>query len=234
MKSKLFTLILIGLLAVPLSTSFGFIGFGALGLSEMGSADAGTYTEGSGLTMVTMDRDGFDGVLGVGGYLYLDFIPIVDLEFEFQAAGAEYDFQFGNQFIDLDQPFGWARASGYITARKNLLKFGVPVLGGIKLQAGGGLNFHSSTPLASIDMVETLLGGDLVGGDLSEEALKDNLKDYLKENKIDASGLHFQVGVQIKLLALDTFLFYRLTMAKDVYADQDSFGSLNLRLGFGL
>ncbi len=232
MKSKILTLILIGLLAVPMSSSFGFIGFGLQGLSEMGSADAGSYTQGSGLTEVTMTRDGFDGVIGGGGYLYLDFIPLIDLDFDFQVAAAEYDFRFANAMGVMDDtPFGWARVSGYLTARKNLLKFGVPILGGIKLQAGGGLNFHASTPLASIDMIEELLGGDLING--STDDLEANLKDYLKENKIDASGLHFQAGVQIKLLVLDTFVFYRYTMAKDVYADQDGFGSLNIRVGMG-
>ena len=232
MKSKLFTLILIGLLAVPMSSGFGFIGFGLQVLSEMGSIDGGEYSQGSGLTEVTMTRDGFDGAFGFGGYLYLDVIPFIDLDLDFQVAGQEYDFRFANAVGTMDDtPFGWARGSVYLTARKNLLKFGVPILGGIKLQAGGGLNFHASTPLASIDMIEELLGGDLVNG--STSGLQANLEDYLVENKIDATGLHFQAGVQIKLLVLDTFLFYRYTMAKDVYADQNGFGSFNIRFGMG-
>jgi len=54
------------------------------------------------------------------------------------------------------------------------------------------------------------------------------------ENKIDKSGLHFQVGMQFKLFVLDSFLFYRHTLGdfEDVL-DAKSFGSLNFRIGMG-
>ena len=75
-------------------------------------------------------------------------------------------------------------------------------------------------------------GGDLTNGDPS--LLKDNLKDYLEKNTIEATGFHFQAGLQFKLLMLDTFLNYRYTIVDDVVPDAGGFGSVNLRIGFGI
>ena len=52
-----------------------------------------------------------------------------------------------------------------------------------------------------------------MGGDLNTEPTfsEDDLVDFIDENKIDKSGLHFQVGMQFKLFVLDSFLFYRHT-----------------------
>ncbi|MEC7927060.1 MAG: hypothetical protein VX767_02360, partial [Candidatus Neomarinimicrobiota bacterium] len=80
-----------------------------------------------------------------------------------------------------------------------------------------------------------LLGeSNLLGGDLSN--LDKNLKDFLtdKNNYISSSGIHIQTGLQLNILFLDTFLFYRHTFAENVVPGQDHFGSLNLRIGYGL
>ena len=94
------------------------------------------------------------------------------------------------------------------------------------------MNTHTSTPMASFDMIEELLGGDLLNG--NTDNLPDNLKSYLEDNAIDATGIHIQAGLQFKLLMLDTFLNYRYTIADDVVPDAGGFGSMNLRVGFGI
>jgi hypothetical protein len=81
-------------------------------------------------------------------------------------------------------------------------------------------------------MITKLLDGDLSQGDPS--ALEDNLEDYLKDNTIDATGIHIQTGLQFKLLMLDTFLNFRYTIVDDVVPDAGGFGSVNFRLGFGI
>ena len=128
--------------------------------------------------------------------------------------------------------FGWASTDVYYTLRKEIFGLSIPFLAGAKIHAGGGYNTHVTTPLADLDMVTELLDGDLHDGDPS--ALQDNLVDYLKENKIDASGFHFQTGLQFKLLMLDTFLNFRYTIVDDVVPDAGGFGSINFRLGFGI
>jgi hypothetical protein len=84
----------------------------------------------------------------------------------------------------------------------------------------------------NLDLMKTALGGDLAAdpADLSE----DDLIEFLKDNQVKSNGFHIQSGLQFKVLVLDTFLFYRHTFAKDISAGQDHFGSLNLRIGYGL
>lgn len=229
-KMKKFLSIVLPVLLVPLSEAFALVGFGLHTDYDMVSIAGGTDTPSA---LVSLERQGFDNAYGIGGYLYIDAIPVVDLEADFQLTANRYDFQFKNALAELEPTsFGWARGSAYLTIRKKLIGISIPVIGGAKLHAGGGLNWHSSTPLATVDMVRELLDGSLEN-DFDPQNLEDDLVQYLKDNKIDASGLHFQVGLQIKLLALDAFLNYRYTMAKDVYPGEDAFGTLNLNIGFG-
>jgi hypothetical protein len=90
---------------------------------------------------------------------------------------------------------------------------------------------HSFGPLANLNLVEDIMG------DLSTEPGfdQDKLVEFVKNNKIDIDGFHVQAGLQFKLLMLDSFLIYRQTFGEfeDVF-DAKSFGSLNLRLGFGI
>ena len=101
------------------------------------------------------------------------------------------------------------------------------------MHAGGGVNTHMTTPIANIDMVTELLGGDLLNS--STSSLSDNLEEYLtdKDNYFESTGFHAQAGLQFKLLMVDTFVIYRYTIAKDVVPGSDGFGSLNVRLGLG-
>ncbi len=239
MKSKLFTLILISLLIVPISTSFGFIGFGLTVLQEMGSV--GDYSESmsEGVLEASFTREAFENPVGVGGYLYLDFIPVIDLEVDFQVAFATYGFNFSNYAGGLqlattppEAEFPYARGSFYLTARKKLVGAGVPILGGVKVHAGGGLNFHKTAPYMSIKMMQEMLGDDLYTS-FDTGAMEDKILDYVKDNIESATGIHFQVGVQLKLLILDMFVNYRYTIAKDVFEDKSGFGALNFRLGMG-
>ena len=81
-----------------------------------------------------------------------------------------------------------------------------------------------------------MLGGtdeNLINGNVDN--LSNNLEDFLsnEDNYNTSSGLHVQGGLQFKLLALDSFLFYRHVFIEDLIPDSKGFGSLNLRLGLG-
>lgn len=177
-------------------------------------------------------RAGFDNPMGIGGYLYLDAIPFVDLDLEFQAAGKDYAIDYyGAPLGD----FAWARASYYFTVKKTIFSKGIPFLAKAKIHVGGGFNAHSYTPYASEEMMIDLvneIGGS--GGSFDRNPLVDGLKDFLVDNKKDASGFHLQTGIQFKLLTLDTHLFYRYNLTKNVYDGSDSFGSFNIRIGVGI
>ena len=225
---------ILGLLFIVIPTSlFGIAGFGlqvAQGQmkveeSVLGGAEGVTLTNGS-----------FENSFAIGGFLYIDIIPVIDLELDFQAMGNTYDINFKNDLpVEMDPiPFAWASANTYITIRKDVFSLSIPFLAGAKLYSGLGYNMHQTTPTASIEMVEDLLGGDLLTGDVSE--LNKNLENYLKnkDNYNESSGFHFQAGLQLKLLTFTSQLFYRYTMAEDVVPNKKGFGSMNFRFGFGI
>ncbi|MFH1853039.1 MAG: hypothetical protein ABIA75_11915 [Candidatus Neomarinimicrobiota bacterium] len=239
MKSKLLIILMTGLFLLPLAPAYGFIGFGLTVLQEMAAVDAYSESSTSGLSTAMLTRDAFENPAGVGGYLYLDFLPFIDLEADFQVALGTYKFNFstllsGTEIASTpdDAEFAYARGSAYITVRKKLIGVGVPILGGIKLHAGGGLNFHSTAPYMSIAMMEELLGDDMYASFDGAE-MEEKIIAYVEDNMENQTGIHFQAGIQLKLLILDAFVNYRYTIAKDVYAGQDGFGALNIRLGLG-
>ena len=181
---------------------------------------------------ITVTTGEFANPLNLGVYLYLDVLPIVDLEADIQLTASEYDFEFTNA-LGTAGPYNgyWGGVSTYITVRKEIFGLGIPFLGGGNLFAGGGYNMHTFAPLADLSLVESLMG------DLTEEPTfsEDDLVDFVNENKIDKSGFHVQAGFQFKLLMIDTFVFYRVSFGEfeDIVGDE-SFGSLNIRLGLGI
>ena len=181
---------------------------------------------------ITVTTGEFVNPLNLGVYLYLDVIPIVDLEADIQLTASEYDFEFTNT-LGTAGPYNgyWGGVSTYITVRKKIFGLGIPFLGGGNLFAGGGYNMHTFAPLADLSLVESLMG------DLTEEPTfsEDDLVDFVNENKIDKSGFHVQAGFQFKLLMIDTFVFYRQSFGEfeDIVGEK-SFGSLNLRFGLGI
>jgi hypothetical protein len=181
---------------------------------------------------ITVTTGEFANPLNLGVYLYLDVLPIVDLEADIQLTASEYDFEFTNT-LGTAGPYNgyWGGVSTYITVRKKIFGLGIPFLGGGNLFAGGGYNMHTFAPLADLSLVESLMG------DLTEEPTfsEDDLVDFVNENKIDKSGFHVQAGFQFKLLMLDTFVFYRHIFGEfEDIVGEESFGSLNLRFGLGI
>jgi hypothetical protein len=182
------------------------------------------------LNVGSFTQNSFNNGYGVGGYLYIDAIPVVDIDIEGSIIASLYDFSFANAVDTVNQQFGWANASGYITLQKKIFKLSIPLLAKAKLSAGIGINNHTSTPMINQNMLTAvILDGDLENGNLDT----DKLITYLDDHKISASGFHIQAGLQFKLLMLDSFLFYRQVIADDVIPGAKGFGSLNLRLGMG-
>lgn len=236
MKFKNTALIVLFSQFMFVGTAQAFVGFGLNIIQDQGSIGSSTEDNVSGSTTARLIRDGFSGGIGFGGYLYLDFIPVVDLEIDFEAVGNTYDFNFQNLAGSTvttqtgSVGFAWVRTSTYVTARKELFDGTIPIFGGIKLHAGGGLNFHKAFPLASINMMETLLGNALhsgVGDDVG-----DQIVDYITDNAESTTGIHLQTGLQLKLLFLDSFLNYRYTIGK-TYEGSSGYGTLLLKVGIG-
>ena len=232
MKNYKTLLIGIVLATLPFNSASGIAGFGLQVGQGMFSVDE-SFPE-TGNPRIILQNGAFDGSFNLGGYLYVDAIPFIDLEVDFNISGNTYDIDFMNVGGDMPTiPFGWASTSTYVTARKKIVGFSIPFLAATKVHAGGGVNTHMTTPIANVDMVTELLGGDFLNADPS--ALDENLEDFLtnEDNYLESTGFHAQAGLQFKLLMIDTFVIYRYTIAKDVVPGSDGFGSVNVRLGFG-
>ena len=219
------------LAVLPFNTASAIAGFGLQVGNGMFSV-AESFPE-TGIPRIVLINGAFDGSFNFGGYLYVDAIPFIDLEVDFNFSGNTYDIDFKNAIGDMPTlPFPWASASTYVTARKKIVGFSIPFLAATKVHAGGGVNTHLTTPIANMDIYTELLG-DVLNADPS--ALDENLEDYLtnEDNYLESTGFHAQAGLQFKLLMIDTFVIYRYTIAKDVVPGSDGFGSVNVRLGFG-
>ena len=231
MKQNKTLLIGIVLAVLPFNSASALIGFG-LQVGQGMFSVAESFPE-TGSPRIKLTNGAFDGSFNFGGYLYVDAIPFIDLEVDFNFSGNTYDINFKNAIDDMPiLPFGWASASTYVTARKKIVGFSIPFLAATKVHAGGGVNTHMTTPIPNVDMITALIG-DALNADPS--ALDENLEDFLtnEDNYFESTGFHAQAGLQFKLLMIDTFVIYRYTIAKDVVPGADGFGSLNVRLGLG-
>ena len=231
MKQYKTLLIGIVLAVLPFNSASAIAGFG-LQVGQGMFSVAESFPE-TGIPRIVLINGAFDGSFNLGGYLYVDAIPFIDLEVDFNFSGNTYDIDFKNAIGDMPTlPFPWASASTYVTARKKIVGFSIPFLAATKVHAGGGVNTHLTTPIANMDIYTELLG-DVLNADPS--ALDENLEDYLtnEDNYLESTGFHAQAGLQFKLLMIDTFVIYRYTIAKDVVPGSDGFGSVNVRLGFG-
>ena len=228
MKKLNYLFFIIWLSLIPWSSALGVVGFGVQGGQSMFTvASSISSVDGANLT-ISEFANPFSG----GGYLYIDAIPVIDLEADFSVSFKKYTFDFENEEgVSGPYDFGWADFSIYLSAGKKIVGIGIPLLAKAKLFYGGGYNMHTVTPLMSMDLMESALGGDLTADPINLS--EDDLIDFLKENQVKTSGFHIQSGLQFKILMLDTFLVYRHTLTKDVIPGQDHFGSLNLRMGLG-
>ena len=225
--------LLFGCFGLIPSYIFALAGFGIQFGSDMAILSEDTYTEGEGLTAVTVNSYEMESnPVGAGAYAFVDLFGFA-LEGEADFSFGEYEFDFGNQYTTLDPiPFGWARASYAVTLKKNIVDLSIPFLAKAAVNAGAGYWAHISTPRANVGMVRALFGDDLANQEISEEQLKDNLLDYFEDNMIETSGLHVQAGLRFKVLMLDSHLNARYNIAKDVYEGENGFLQLMFKMGF--
>ena len=216
------------------SQVFAIAGFGAQLGQSMFSVDESSPT--LSVPGVTLKNGAYDNAYSLGGYFYIDAIPVVDLEVDFNIQGNKYDINFENALGVKMAPlnFAWGSTDVYFTVRKKIIGIGIPFLAKAKLFAGGGYNTHLSTPIANEKMLTSLCDDDLANCDVT--SLDKTLETYMtnKDNYLSSSGFHLQGGLQFKILMLDSFLFYRQVFADKVIPDGKGYGSINLRLGMGL
>ena len=229
---RLITPIIVLSLFFPTEKAEALFGIGIKGLGDTFSVDAWN----DGTSLYSLQSPGFSGSdgVGVGGFIYIDAIPFIDLEASVEIAPVPYDLEFANAITSLPSTqFAWTRISTYFTARKKMFGLGIPFIGGGSFHLGGGINNHISSKRADLDMMSELLGGDLVNG--SSNDLEDKIEDFVtnRDNWFDNSGLHLQASLQAKLLTFSSFLTYRITIAEGVVPGSNSFSTVWAGLAFG-
>jgi hypothetical protein len=220
------------ILMTLVNSLYGFVGLGLTGGTNSISHSAGSsplLAEGNNVGLFSYD--GFENAGSIGGYLYVDALPFVDLDIEANIKMAPYYFAFENEGTSQDSlAFVWASSSFYMTVQKDLLKTSIPFLAKMRMFAGAGINNHSSTPMVDQNMLETIMDGDVTDGTFDSQ----KMIDYLNKNKIKTGGFHLQLGAQFKLLVFDSMLIYRHVFTDGITPDTKGFSNLNLRLGYGL
>ena len=228
MKKLLTTLML---LFLP-SSMFALAGFGLQFGQDFSKLEGKLEIEGQGITEVSVQSyDMETNPIGAGGYAFVDLFGFA-LEAEGDFAFGEYQFDFINPVNTLGPvDFGWARASYALTFKKNLMDISIPILAKAAINAGVGFNGHTSTPRASISMVKELVGDDLTALDIGDSKLEDKLIKKLKDNLIEARGIHLQTGLRFKVLMFDSHLNIRYTMAENVYDGSNGYVQAIFKLG---
>ena len=193
MKKMLFVLVM---MLAP-SSAFALIGFGIQAGSDLSKLGPYSYSEGSGLTEVTINTYEMESNPGnIGAYAFVDLFGFA-LEAEGEIAGGKYEFDFTNQILpEMEEriPFVWGRASYAFTLKKNIMDLSIPFLAKAAINAGGGFGSHAATKRANVDMVKSLLGDDLANVDFNAMDGETLLVDFLEDtnNWETASGLHLQ------------------------------------------
>ncbi len=182
---KQYKALLIGLVltVLPFNSASAIIGFGIQGGQSLFSVGARSAEDLSAFAVI--ETATFENSLNLGVYVYLDIIPFVDLEVDANIIGQKYDFSFVNLLgTKGPYPAPWGGYSIYFTARRKIVGFELPILGGAQLFAGGGYNTHSFAPLVNLSLVESLMDGDLSAEpEFSEDDFQD-IVNYCKEKKI--------------------------------------------------
>ena len=222
------------------SFAFALAGFGIQVGSDLSKLGSYSYSEGSGLTEVTINTYEMESNPGsFGGYAFIDLFGFA-LEAEGEIAGGKYEFDFTNQFLpEMEEkiPFLWGRGSYSFTLKKNIMDISIPFLAKAAINAGGGFGSHAATKRVNVDMVRSILGEeDLTEVELGQDQIESLLEDFLtnKENWQEASGLHLQAGLRFKVLVLDTHINARYNLAKDIYTDKAGWLQLMFKMGFAI
>ena len=141
------------------SQVFAIAGFGISANQSLFNVDASTsdLTLPNGSKVGSFSSSKYSNGYGLGGYLYIDVIPFIDIDIEGNSIISRYDFSFANPVDTLKKQIITGALSGYITAQKKLFKLSIPLLAKAKLTAGVGINFNISPPVIDQTMLESII-----------------------------------------------------------------------------
>ena len=239
MKGKNMKRAIIILITVMITPLFALFGLGANINIDKVIYDNYTSTENNSGINYSVMGESFTNTGGLSLYLFLDFIPVVDLEANLEFVGNKYKFITKMGETELaNGEFPWGRISTYLTVRKQIVGSKIPFLAKAQIYAGGGINSHSVAPRLEVDFFTSAFNSNDISSSLSQDfSNTETLKiftDYVGKKSTKHSGIHLQAGSQIKLLLLNMFINGRYTFAKNVIPDTNGFFSMNAGLAVGI
>ena len=223
MKKTLLVLGLAGAMLIPTQRALAIAGIGLNFGQDSYTIAKATYTNLFEIPGVEFTRTEMDKPLGVGVYLFIDLIPVVDLDLGFNLFLNKFDVTYTNPVSgqSLSQEAAWARTAAYLTIQRKLFK--VPMF---NVFAGGGLSFHASVPLLDKEFMEGFLGD--ANAQLNVEDLQDEV--------IQATGFHVELGARFKPLFIPFALNvkFRRTFVDGIAPGESAFSTITLGFGFQL
>ena len=198
----------VGCVVVLLSSpAYAIFGFGVHGGKDMISVNEGFFEDtqfneaatalgisGHDDTLwkpITLTRKAVNDPWMFGAHLYIDAIPVLDIEISADLAVQQYKVVYdapGTAFDEsVDATFG--RLSTYATVRRDLIKF-PPLLPIAAFYLGGGLGMHFVTPVAGPDFIVDLYGAD------DPTSRTPNVEDSIEKEV--SMGYHALIGFRVK------------------------------------
>ncbi len=215
MKRIILFVALVGAVLLPTQSAKAILGLGINVGQDSYALSGETYSNLFGVSGINLVREDMAKPLGIGAYLYLDIIPIVDLELGFDLYGNTYNYTFDNPVSgdQIEEDLAWVRSTTWVSVQKTLFK--LPM---IKLYAGGGLNFNASAPIVTQEFMEDFLG--------SQDATLDP-EDLLDEIAME-TGFHAEVGLRIKpvLVPFSIHARYRQTFVEGIVPGENTFSTI--------
>ncbi len=184
--------------------AFGLFGFGIHAGKDLFTVDSLADTFSLDYTLGTstnkaqaaIERSAIEKPLMLGGQIYVDALPVIDIEVGFDIAAAVYNVFAWRQITVnnatqtdtlYNEKLPFARVGIYPTIKINLIKL-PPIIHVVRVYAGAGLSFHLVTPVASPNLILDNFTTDQPKTLTVEEIVKKNTK----------TGGHLLAGVKIK------------------------------------
>lgn len=233
MKNIIYTMIL----ALTIQFGYSIGGIGLYVVSDFGTIEGVSESVNFGDANITNNFIRKEGTspVGLGGYFYLDIIPVVDVEIGGDIVFSTYDFEYSYETttgtITSDSVTGtlaWAKTSYFISIQKPFVE--IPML---TLYGGAGYKNAMSAPIMSSGFLSSLMSnGDDIGQINDEESLDQTIEDQI-ENQ---AGLMIEAGLRFKPKFFPFSMNVKLqqNFIKDVVPGKNSYMTVLVGLGFAL
>ena len=189
--------------------SFAIVGFGSHYLMNLGSLESGgVKTIPNDQHDITLEQKGSDGLAGIGFKIWIDFLPIIDVEMTTNIAAARYDAVLtmdGKRMpleADLEVPFfGKARPLFAMISGDLSITYPFTMLPVIRPYLGAGISYIANTPVMDKKFVENYFNKEYPYEDEEDRnQISEEIADEFEDEGFDMGiGGHAIAGFRIKV-----------------------------------